>query len=80
MSVLEFKQRIKPFDLFDKYYCCAIITDDNSLKIVLGQDHESDFQSSKICSVGEYLETLILTKGNIAERVKIMKDEWGALN
>ncbi len=81
MRVLDFKQRIKPLDMFSKYYSVAIYLNEEMQQnqIIMGQDHEADFQSSKLLSIKEYFDVLISTKGDIKKRTDLLKDKWGAL-
>lgn len=82
MSVLSFKRKLKPLDMFSKYYSVAIYLNEvlSESQIILGQDHEADFYSSKILSIKEYFNLLLITKGSIKERVNALKDSWGSIN
>lgn len=82
MSMLEFKKRIIPFDLFNRYYSVSYFKNDPDLDhpLLLGQDFGADYTSSKLYTLKEYLKLLISTKGHVKSRAEEMKAPWGNLD
>lgn len=76
----DFKQGIKPFDLFNKFYSTVFFVGDRdkNLKVILGEDHNSDFTSSKVTDFESYIEFLIATKGVVVERKKQYSASWNS--
>jgi hypothetical protein len=68
----DFKKNIKPFDLFSKAYSMAFFVGDrdSNLKVILGEDHNAYFTSSKVTDFESYIEFLIATKGVVVQRKK----------
>ena len=71
MSMLEFKKRIIPFDVFNRYYTVSYLKDDTNsgYPLLLGQDFGADYTSSKMYTLKEYLKLIIRTKGHVKTRV-----------
>lgn len=73
INLLKFKQNIRPFDVFDKYYTVAIYIGDKDLPLLLGNDHNATFQDFKPISFDDYFNHLIIDKGEVAKRVNLFK-------
>jgi hypothetical protein len=75
---LFFKQHVKPFDLFNKYYTMAFFVGDGrpDPKVLMGSDHNADFTSTEVTDFESYVEFLIAKKGAVEERAKLYGAEW----
>ncbi len=66
---LEFSQKIKPFDSFNKYYDMAFFLDGSSNPpVILGDDHQACYTDSKVTDFASYLEFILANKGAIYRR------------
>jgi hypothetical protein len=68
INLQEFKKSIKPLDVYDKYYTVAILIDDPSLPVMLGEDHNADFLNYRHCDFKSYMEFLFQSKGEVDKR------------
>lgn len=73
-TLLELKKKFLPFDLFSKEECIGFFSsnnDNNVNSIIMGSDYYSSIRYSKSCSLSNYLEELIQSKGAIDYRRKL---------
>ncbi len=68
-GLLDFHQRIKPFDCFNKYYDMAFLLDgSNNPPVILGDDHQACYTDSFCTTFESYLEFILANKGVISRR------------
>ena len=73
INLREFKQRLRPFDVFDKYYTVAGYATTDAFYMLLGDDHNADFMHYVPISAEKYFEQLFLTKGAVKKRPDFFK-------
>ncbi len=68
-GLLDFHQRIKPFDCFNKYYDMAFFLDGTgNPPVILGDDHQACYTDSRITDFASYMEFILANKGLIQRR------------
>ncbi len=66
---LDFHQKLKPFDAFNKYYDMAFFLDGSSNPpVILGDDHQACYTDSKVTDFSSYLEFILANKGAVSRR------------
>lgn len=73
INLQKFKQSLRPFDVYDKYYTVAAYATIDAFHILLGDDHNADFLHYPAITAEKYFEMLFLSKGEIKQRPKFFK-------
>jgi SMI1 / KNR4 family (SUKH-1) len=77
----EFRNRLKPFDLFSLYDCMAFLIErgQGNPKVLLLSDYYIEWDNSRITDFASYLEMLLATRGIVECRDRIYGDYRGDL-
>lgn len=75
ISLLKFKKRMRPFDIFSKDQAAAFYLHGKHISnVILGQDGFIEFESSKLITFKRYLDFLILSKGDVERRRALFRE------
>jgi hypothetical protein len=75
----DFIARLKPFDLMSEEYCMAFFLEDGSgdPPVLLLGEGCTDWRNSRLTDFGSYLEMLLVTRGIVEAREKIVSEPEG---
>lgn len=68
-GLLEFSQKIQPFDCFSKFYDMAFFLDGTgNPPVIMGDDHQACYTDSRVTDFESYMEFVLANKGAIDRR------------
>jgi hypothetical protein len=68
ITLIDFKKKIIPFDLYDKYFTVAFYTADNEYPLLFGVDHNVEFLDYQEVSFEKYMDFIFEKRGEVKTR------------